>query len=165
MRKPLLAGCVILLLVGGSLFASAQSFGAAAQAKVAAILARFPNGGTGLRDAIAAAVETAPSLAQAVVAAAQTATPAQQEAIGGGLAAAATFFANEAAGSGAAADAARNAEQQILAAMASAPTIAQTAFATAGGPAALAIALGGSATNMGTDCVSPSHGHERCNQH
>src|SRR5436309_1714460 len=94
MRKLFLIGCVILLMVGAPLRASGQTISASAQAKIAAILAQFPNGGPGLSDAIATAVEEDPSLAAAAVAAALTATPAQQQAMGFGLAAAAAFFAN-----------------------------------------------------------------------
>jgi len=167
MRRLFLISWIIFVGVATPITASSQTISAAAQAKVAAILAQFPDGGPGLSDAIAAAVEANPSLAPAVVAAAVTATPAQQQAIGAGMAIAAAFFANAATGlcqqnlpNGPPCpdvDAARVAEQQILAAMGSAPTLAQTAFAAGGGFTTLTTLLGGGTTNLSTNsCISPS---------
>src|SRR5947208_10014702 len=98
MRRLLLASCIIFFAAATPLSASAQVVNTTAQAKIAAILTQFPDGGTGLSDAIALAVEADPSLAPAAVAAANIATPAQQQAIGAGLAIAATFFASAASG-------------------------------------------------------------------
>ena len=162
MRRLFLASCVILLMIGAPLSASAQAVSAQAQATIAALLAQYPDGGTGLSNAIAAAVEADPSLAVAAVAAAATATPAQQQAIGFGLAAAATFFANAASGSGPDADFARAAERTILGAMASAPAATQTAFAEGGGFTALTTTLGGGANLTTNTCVSPSQPGGTC---
>ena len=163
MRRLFLFGCVLVLAVGVSLSASGQTVSPSAQAKIAAILAQFPDGGSGLADAIATAVEEDPSLAAAAVAAAANATPAQQQAMGYGLAAAAAFFASQAAAGGADADAARDAEQQILTAMALAPPMTQVAFAEGGGFMSVASSLAGSITTLTTNaCVSPSAPGGRC---
>jgi len=128
------------------------------QATIAAILAQYPDGGQGLADAIAAAVEADPSLAQAAVTAALTANPAQQQAIGTGLAEAATFFANSSS------PGARTAQQQLQAAMASAPASTLTAFNAGGGAAALLSLLGGGGgTGLTTsNCVSPNRPGAGC---
>ena len=166
MRRFFLASCAVLLTLGATIAAPtgavAQTVTAQQQAQVAAILAQFPNGGTGLSDAIAAAVEADPSLAQAVVTAAANATPAQQQAIGFGLAAAAAFFAAQAGGTGPAADAARTAEQLIIAAMAAAPPLTQVAFGEGGGFQSLALGLGSGTTLTTNACVSPSNPGGRC---
>jgi hypothetical protein len=152
-----LAGCAILLGVMAPPSTQGQTVTAAQKAKVAAILVQCPDGGPCLSDAIAAAVEADPTLTFAVVAAALIATPEQQQAIGAGMAAAATFFAVAAAGSGPDADAARNAERLIQTAMTTAPTVALTAFAGAGGFTVLATTLGGGSASLTTStCVSPS---------
>ena len=176
MRRLLMLGCVILFGIALPYTASSQIAAGGAPVKVAAILAQFPDGGPGLSDAIAAAVEMDPSLAPAVVAAALTATPAQQQAIGAGLAIAATFFANAAAGlcpdpqqqqlllhlanpppACPPPDIARKAEQLIQAAMASAPTLVLTAFAGGGGFLTLSTGFGVGATSFSTNsCISPS---------
>src|SRR5579862_2962297 len=94
MKKIFLAGCVMLLMVGAPLIAAAQT---AAQTttqtvcpvtpeKIKAIVAQYPDGGAGLSAAIAKAVEADPCAASAVVTAALGATPAQQQALGAGLA-------------------------------------------------------------------------------
>src|SRR5205809_231504 len=144
-----LASCLVFVgVVVAPPMAPAQTITAAAQAKVSATLAQFPDGGQGLVDAVAAAVEADPTLAFAFVAAAATATPAQQQAIGAGLAVAAIFFANLAAGNGPDADAARNAERLILAALAAAPVTTLTAFSGAGGFTILATTLGGGSVSF-----------------
>ena len=61
--------------------------------QVAALLAQYPQGGPGLRAAVARLVEADPSLAAAVVAAAAHATPEQQAAIGAGLGDASAYYA------------------------------------------------------------------------
>jgi hypothetical protein len=157
MRRLFLLGCIIFFTVAAPLMASAQTACPEAPAKIAAILAQYPNGGAGLSAAIAQAVEADPCSARAAVSAALSATAAQQQAIGLGLAAAATFFANLAAGGGPDAGAAGAAEQLILAALASAPGLTQAAFAAANGFPALATTLGGGGPNLTTNsCVSPS---------
>ena len=155
MRKMFLVGYVILFTVAAPFAASAQT-DAQAQATIAAILAQFPNGGPGLADAIAQAVEADPSLAQAAVAAAQTANPAQQAAIGSGLAQAAIFFANAGTSEAAAAG------QQIQTALASAPAGTLTAFNAGGGAAALAALVSGSQTLTTNNCVSPNRPGNGC---
>jgi hypothetical protein len=158
MRKLFLVGCIIYFAVAMPLTA-AETVSAEAKTKVAAILVQFPDGGAGLSDAIAAAVEADPSLTRAVVAAALSATAAQQQAIGAGLAAAAMAFDEASTGTGADAEAARKAQQEIQTAMASAPTLAQTGFA------AYSVAFTGNTTNgIGTSqCVSANQGNGRCN--
>jgi len=61
--------------------------------QVAALLAQYPQGGPGLRAAVARLTEADPSLAAAEVAAAAHATPEQQAAIGAGLGDASAYFA------------------------------------------------------------------------
>ncbi len=97
MRKLLLIICTAIGLVGlvpltgvGGLDAQAQYD---VDARVRSVLAQFPGGGPGLRAAIAVLLESDPRLADAVVLAAQSATPAQKQAIGYGIADAARFFA------------------------------------------------------------------------
>jgi hypothetical protein len=156
MRQLLLRTCVVLCIVGTPSLALAAVTSAQQQA-VAAILGQFPDGGQGLADAIAKAIETDPSLADAVVAAALTATPAQQHAIGSGLAAAATFFADSDTA------AARAAQQQLQAAMANAPRVTLTTFNLTGGTTGLLAILTGSGVELTThNCVSPSQPGNRC---
>jgi hypothetical protein len=101
MRKYFVMTCaaVCLLAFGASGFAattvrSSKSNSSDKQASsISALLAQFPNGGPGLRAAIARAVEADPSLADAVVAAALKAKPEQKRAMGAGLADAADYFA------------------------------------------------------------------------
>src|SRR5262249_32641286 len=54
--------------------------------------AAFPDGGADLSAAVAAVVEADPSLATALITAAASVSPAQEQAIGAGLAVAASFF-------------------------------------------------------------------------
>jgi hypothetical protein len=132
---------------------------------LSALLAQFPDGGSGLSAAIEQLVETDPTQAAAAVAAAATANPAQQQAIGVGLAAAAVAFANAAAAGGSNAAAAADAQQLILAAMASAPTLTQAGFVAAGGFSQPTTTIGGGGggagfgmttnSNVGR-CVSPT---------
>jgi hypothetical protein len=103
-------------------------------------------------------VEADPSLASVVVAAALTANPAQQTAIGTGLANAAVFFANSSSPN------AKAAQQQLQAAIASAPTSTVTAFNIGGGAIALLSLLGTSTSTQLTtnNCVSPSRPGNGC---
>ena len=156
MRKLLLRAALVLCVFGMPSLAVAAVTPAQQQA-VAAILVQFPDGGQGLADAIAQAVETDPSLADAVVAVALTATPAQQQAIGGGLGAAAAFFANSDTA------AARAAQQQLQAAMVNAPTVTLTRFNFAGGATALLALLTSFDLTLTTNrCVSASRPGNRC---
>jgi hypothetical protein len=113
MRKLMLAACAFACLVGASAPAPAGSFTAQGQfvgtvnPAVAALMAQFPNGGPGLRAAIARLLEANPSLADDVVFAARRGNPSQKEAMGEGLADAAAYFAK--CGS----DSCRGAEGQI----------------------------------------------------
>jgi hypothetical protein len=99
MRKYLLTACALACLVGVTAPAPAGSFNAQGQfvgainPVVIALLAQFPNGGPGLRAAIARLLEATPSLADDVVQAARRAKPAQKEAMGAGLADATLYFA------------------------------------------------------------------------
>ena len=99
MRKYLLAACAIACLVGITSTAPAGSFNPQGQfvgaisPAVTALLAQFPNGGPGLRAAIARLLEANPALADDVVAAARKANPAQKQAMGEGLADATLYFA------------------------------------------------------------------------
>jgi hypothetical protein len=65
---------------------------------VTALLSQFPDGGPGLRAAVAQIIETDASLVDEVVFAARIASPSQKEDIGEGLAGAATYFAKCGAG-------------------------------------------------------------------
>ena len=157
MRKLLLRAAFVLCVFGTPSLAVAAVTPAQQQQAVVAILVQFPDGGQGLADAIAQAIETDPSLADAIVAVALTATPAQQQAIGGGLAAAATFFANSDTA------AARAAQQQLQAAMVNAPTVTLTRFNFAGGATALLTLLTSfNSTLTTTRCVSASRSGNRC---
>lgn len=159
MSKVLSRLFVVLCLVGVPALASAQDADSP-QAKIAAIIAQYPDGGQPLADAIAAAVEANPSLAGAVTQAALTANSAVQTALGGGLAEAAVFFANSNSPN------AQAAQQQIQAAIASVPASSNTvtAFNTGGGAAALLSLLGSSSgTTLTTSkCVSASRPGNGC---
>jgi hypothetical protein len=126
--------------------------------RVKKILDAFPNGGQGLSDAIAKAVEADPCLASAIVAAALDANAAQQSAIGTGLADAAIFFANSDSPD------AKEAQEILQAAIASAPGGTISAFNVGGGPTALSTLPGSTAgpalTTSG--CVSPSRPGNGC---
>ena len=98
MRKLMLAACALACLVGVPAPAPAGSFNSAGQfvgsvsPQVMALLAQFPQGGPGLRAAIAALLEAFPGLADDVVSAARGANPAQKVAIGAGAADAWDYF-------------------------------------------------------------------------
>jgi hypothetical protein len=99
MRKYLLAACAIACLAGVPAPVSAGSFNGAGQfvgavnPAVIAVMAQFPNGGPGLRAAIARMLEVNPALADDVVEAALKGNPAQKEAMGEGMADATLYFA------------------------------------------------------------------------
>lgn len=152
MRKYLMAMLLVFGPLGTSAVATAQP-SPEAVAQVQAILAQFPNGGPGLRAAIARAVVAEPSLAEAVVAAAAGANPAQQQSIGAGLADAATFFSRIGSAW------AQAALQVIQSAMASAPPGVLAAFtfvanSTGGQGGGFSIPSG--LTITASRCVSPS---------
>jgi hypothetical protein len=128
-----------------------------ARSTIAAILARFPNGGTGLSDAISQAIEANPSLVDAVAAAAAAANPAQQQSIGIGLAQAAQFEANSGTAAGQAV------QLQIQAVIPTAPAATVAAFYAGGGTILLLdIATGGAPNLTTSSCVSPSKPHGGC---
>jgi hypothetical protein len=93
MRKYFLAACLFLGIFAVMPPVFAQD--AAGEAQIQAIVAQYPDGGPGLVAAITAAVETNPALAADVSFVAFNATPAQQEAMGTGLANAANYFADQ----------------------------------------------------------------------
>jgi hypothetical protein len=128
-----------------------------AKALVAAMLALYPAGGPALTDAVALALEQDPGLAQAFVNAAQSATTAQQLALGAGLGQAAIYFANNGSDANL---------RQITAAIATAPATVQTVFAEFGvrniNNTVLVTTITG-VSNLGTNsCVSPSKPGGRC---
>lgn len=162
MRKLILAACLGLGVIAMSPASFAQQ-GApqitqAMRDQVSALLAQYPDGGAPLAAAITAAVEANPALAYAIASAAFSATPAQQTAMGTGLADAANYFANLNTGNG------TNDANEIVAAIATGPAvmiaaadaeISPTAGGGGGGTA------GGLATNNTSgsgqsSCVSPS---------
>jgi hypothetical protein len=155
MRQAIIRACLALIVFVMPIWADAASTSngsnkavtAAERAQVAAILAQFPNGGSELADAIAKALEADPTLANAVVEAALTATPAQQQAIGGGLALAVAFFAKSDT------EKARKAQHEIQAAMAGAP---------AGTLGAFVLSLLFSTNITTSSCVSPSRPGAGC---
>jgi hypothetical protein len=137
----------------------AQSNLESGKARIERIIKEHPEAGQALAHAIARAVEADPSLANAVVQIALTATTEVQTALGEGLAEAAVYFANSNLPDAVAA------QQEIQAAMASAPGSTVTAFNSSGGAAALLSLLGtssGAGTTLTTsNCVSlnrPGHG-------
>lgn len=183
MKKSLLTACVFLCAFGGSAMAVQAGNGnldsggsgsqravlslntpntpasrdSACEAQIAALLAEFPKGGPGLRAAITRAVEEDPSLAHAVVTCARDANPAQQLAMGEGLADADLFFARLNTPE------AIRAQQLIETAMASAPQGVLAGFAFAGGNAVPQPIPGVGNAGLTTNaCVSPSEPGLRC---
>ncbi|HVA12852.1 MAG TPA: hypothetical protein VNF99_06365 [Stellaceae bacterium] len=155
MRSYFLAAFMFLGLFAIVSPASAQPI--SGQAQIQALLAQYPNGGAGLTAAITAAVEANPALAADVAAVALNANPAQQEAMGTGLADAANFFGSQGTVAG---NAARD---EILTAAANGPPDMVAAVDAAieptagGGPNG---AFGGLVSNFQPSsqhsCVSPS---------
>jgi hypothetical protein len=124
--------------------------------QVAALLAQYPQGGPGLRAAVARLTEADPSLAAAEVAAAAHATPEQQAAIGAGLGDASAYYAK--LGSGAAAYAA----DQITRAMTGADPTTLAGYISVIQPTQAQVIPGGNnnVDNTTSRCISPStHGH------
>ena len=161
MRKFLFAGLLILFAFAVPVAGHAQTVSPAAKAKVAAILAQYPQGGPGLQAAIATAVEADPSLSAAVVAAGGTATVVQQQAMGVGLSQAETALAASGTPAGQAG------AQQIQQALAGAPAGMLVAFAgndpTAGSsPNGGAGGGGGTNPTPSSTCVSGSAAGGRC---
>jgi hypothetical protein len=99
MSRQLVGVLAAMLACGAAAPASAGSFTSgghfvgSVSARVSGLLSQFAAGGPSLRAAVAALLETDSSLADDVAFAATTATTAQKEAIGAGLADAASFFA------------------------------------------------------------------------
>lgn len=152
MRKYLLAILFVFATLGTGPVATAQP-SPEAVAQVQAIIAQFPNGGPGLRAAIARAVAADPSLAEAVVAAAAAANPAQQRSIGAGLADAAAFFSRIGTSF------ARAAQQVIQTAIASAPPTVLAAFTFVANTAASqggGFGVPSGLTITANRCISPS---------
>ena len=99
MRKLLLVmsclatGLLAPTSAGAGTFNPQGQFAGEVDARVSSLLAQFPNGGPGLRAAIALLLEFEPGLADDVVFAANSGTPGQKQAIGLGIADAAHYFA------------------------------------------------------------------------
>jgi hypothetical protein len=158
MRRFISAVFVVLCMLGAPTLARAQPATPAQIAQVKTIVAAFPDGGPGLQAAIAAAVEADPTLAGAVVAVAATATPAQQQEIGLGLAEAAAFFQNTGTPTGIAT------ANQIKQIAQTGPPALVFAFNLALASLAAPIAGGstGSANLTTNKCVSPSFAAATC---
>jgi hypothetical protein len=160
MRRILTAGLLVLLALGVPAVAGAQSVpvSAAALAKIKAILATYPDGGPQLQAAIAAVVEADPTLATAVVLAAQTATSLQQQELGLGLAEAAAVLQGSGTPAGIAA------ANEIAQAVATGPPALVAEFTLASSTTAppLAGGLNGSSNLTTNNCVSPSAAGARC---
>jgi hypothetical protein len=163
MRKCFLAALGIALLIGGTVTAPIPLVSAAEAAgpinpQVAALLRQYPDGGPGLRAAIARLVEGDASLAEAVVAAAETANPAQQTAMGAGLGDAQDFFAK--IGS----DFALHAAALIRAAVIDAGPILLAGYLSAVTPNDANVIPGtnNSVGNTTSACISPSKPGGRC---
>lgn len=163
MRKSFLAALGIALWIGGA--AMAPTFLATpAQAavpvnpQIAAILAQYPNGGPGLRAAVARLVETDASLAAAVVAASDLANPAQQAAIGAGLGDATNFFAKIAS------DFAKHAAELIRAAIVYANPIVLANYTVSVSVYDAQVIPGtdNNAGNTTSACISPSRPGHGC---
>ena len=160
MRKFLFAGLLILFAFAVPAVGHAQTVSPEAQAKVAAILAQYPQGGPGLQAAITAAVEADPSLSAAVVAASSTATVVQQQAMGVGLSQAASALAASGTPAGQAG------AQEIQQALAGAPATMLVAFAgndpTAGSSPGGGIGGGSNNSTPSSTCVSGSVAGAHC---
>ncbi len=121
---------VAMLLIQAS-FAGAGTFNAQGQfigivsPSVTSLLAQFPDGGPGLRAAIAVLLEGDPTLADDVVFAARTAAPGQKQAVGMGIADAARYFA---LCGGVGTETCRAAEAALRLAMLNADPVLQVAF-------------------------------------
>lgn len=160
MHRILMAGLLLLLALGAPTGAKAQPVpvSPAALAKIKAILATYPDGGPQLQAAIAAVVEADPTLATAVVLAAQTATPLQQQELGLGLAEAAAMLRDTGTPAGIAA------ANQIAQAAATGPPALLAEFTLASSTTVAPIAgnLAGSSNLTTNRCVSPSAAGARC---
>lgn len=158
MRRILMAGLIVLFALGTPAVADAQSPNMPGLAQVQAIVASYPDGGPGLQQAIAAAVEANPSWAAAVAFMAQSANLLQQQAMGLGLAEAAAVFENSGTPQGIAA------AQQIQQAAASGPPALQAAFSLASSTTASPItgSSTGSSNLVTSRCISPSGPGARC---
>ncbi len=122
---------------------------------VRAILALHPAGGPALIDLVAITVEQDPSLAAVFVSIGQTASTAQQFALGAGLGQAVAYLTrnNDTAGA-----------QTIVAAINSAPALIQTAFTNNGGTNRnlLPLPIPGTPPLVTNTCISPSQPGGRC---
>lgn len=153
-----MAGLIVLFALGTPPVADAQHAGPPGLAQIQAIVASYPNGGSDLQQAIAAAVEANPSWAAAVALVAQSATVTQQQAMGLGLSEAASTLQQTGTADGIAA------AQLIQQAVASGPPALQAAFSIAGGTTGPPIAGGSTGTSnlVTSNCVSPSAPDARC---
>ena len=158
MRRMLMAGLMVLFAFGAPAVADAQPANPPGLAQVQAIVASYPNGGPGLQQAIAAAIEANPDWAAAVVLVAQTANVAQQQSLGLGLAEAVAVLQQSGTQAGMAA------AEQIKQADASAPPALLAAFTIANSTTAppLANGLTGSSGLVTNNCISPSAPGHRC---
>jgi hypothetical protein len=89
----LATGLLAPRLSGAGEFSPQGQFVGRVDDRVTALLAQFPNGGPGLRAAIAFLLSSEPDLADDVIFAANNGSPGQKEAIGLGVADAAHYFA------------------------------------------------------------------------
>jgi hypothetical protein len=157
MQKYFFAALVIGLVVGvggpaWSPVSNAEAQDAAAiNPQVAALLAQYPQGGPGLRAAVARLTEAEPSLAVAEVAAAAHAAPEQEAAIGAGLADAEADFTRLGPNGEAAAD-------LITQAMKAADPATLAAFISLMQPnqAQVIPGSGNNVDNITDRCISPS---------
>lgn len=158
MRRILMVGLLILFAVGAPAVAHAQPANPPGLAQVEAIIATHPNGGPGLQQAIAAAVEAQPGWAAAVVVAARSANVLQQQALGLGLAEAVAWLRRRGSPSDLAA------ADEIVQAAASAPPAMLATFTIASSTTVAPIANGltGSSNLVTNNCVSPSAPGHRC---
>jgi hypothetical protein len=137
MRKYVIACALVCILFGvpstapAGFFNPQGQFVGAVSPRITALLAQFPNGGPGLRAAIARAVEEDPSLADDVVFAARTANASQKLAMGQGLGDVASFFRKIAS------DFARLAEARIERAMTFADGGTRVGFVSSTTPTAI----------------------------
>jgi len=158
MRKSFLAARAVALMLGALTLVPVQSAAVVnlchcgANPQIAALLAEYPDGGPGLRAAIAGAVEADATLATAVVAASCVANAAQKMAMGAGLGDAASFFAK--IGS----NLPGNLEGVIRAELVCADPVMLTAYVSATSPPGTGNGNPGNITNsnVGPTCISPS---------
>lgn len=158
MRRILIAGLMVLFALGAPAVANAQTSNPPGLAQVEAILASYPDGGPGLQQAIAAAIEANPNWAAAVAVAAQNASVAQQQSLGLGLSEAVATLERSGTADGLAA------AQQIVQAVASAPPALQASFTVSSVTTGQSLAGGSTSTpnQVSSQCISPSAPGNKC---